>query len=220
MFPGGPTEAFMTRHLLPRPAVQRRSGAVRTAVLLASVLLVLLLPGVAAGAPPTTTLTFGELSTQPIDGVHIAGVSFAFRVGGSPSSDALYGAFGPGATTYVQDPSIEGTTAGALILRFDHPTTVLEFGLALSTIGTLTPGATVELFNPGGHSRGIRTLRTQSTGSFTEGRFSYRGSGVGSAVITFSQGAERFAFDNLTFRALPPGRAGAAAQLSTTGWAR
>src|SRR3954454_14133350 len=93
------------------------------AALLATVCAVAVAPSFVVAAPPTTTLTFDELSTRPVNGVQVAGVSFDFRVGGAASSDATYGAFGPGSTTYVQDPSLEGTTAGALTLRFSHPTT-------------------------------------------------------------------------------------------------
>ncbi len=180
---------------------------------------VLLLPPIAAtAAPPTTTLTFDELSSQPANGLTFGGVTFGFEVAGSPSTDATYGSFGPGSTTYVQDPSLEGNSAGTLRLRFDHPSTVLEFGLALSTFGSLNPGARVELFNPGGHSRGTIPLNTQSVFSFTEGRFSYKGGAIGSAVITFDATAGRFALDNLTFRAPPPRGGRKAAALSTTGW--
>jgi hypothetical protein len=180
----------------------------------------LLVPaGLSSAAPPTTTLTFDELDFQPVDGLHFGGVTFAFQVGGLPSNDAFYGAFGPGRITYVQDPSLEGNAAGTLTMQFDHPTTVLEFGLALSTFGTLTPGARIELFNPGGHSRGTLTLDTQSLVSFTEGRFSYRGGAIGAAVITFpSTAAARFALDNLTFRAQPPHGRGKPVAPRTSRW--
>jgi hypothetical protein len=165
----------------------------------------LLLPvAVSTAAPPTTTLTFDELSFQPVDGLHFGGVRFAFEVAGSPSADASYGAFGPGSITYVQAPLLEGNAAGTLTLRFDQPTTVLDFGLALSTFGSLTPGARIELFTPGGHSRGSIPLNTQELIFFTEGRFSYTGGVIGSAAITFEASAGRFALDNLTFRAPPP----------------
>jgi hypothetical protein len=196
-------------------SLRRTTGLI--AVAAASV--ALLLPAAASvAAPPTTTLRFDELPTQSVNGLHFGGVTFAFDVGGAPSFDASYGAFGPGVITYVQDPSLEGTTAGRLTLRFDQPTTVLEFGLALSTFGPLDPAARVELFNPGGHSRGTIPLSTQSLVSFTEGRFSYDGGAIGSAVITFEEPFLRFALDNLTFRAPPPGRAGSAVLSSASGW--
>lgn len=181
----------------------------------------LLLPvAVSTAAPPTTTLTFDELSFQPVDGLHFGGVTFAFDVAGSPSTDASYGAFGPGATTYVQDPSLEGNAAGTLTLRFDRPTTVLDFGLALSTFGSLTPGARIELFNPGGRSRGTIPLNTQQLTLYTEARFTYKGGAIGSAVITFEASAGRFALDNLTFRASPRSHPNnlEASSRQTAGW--
>jgi hypothetical protein len=157
----------------------------------------------ALAAKPLTTLTFDELTFQPVDGLSFGGVTFGFQINGVPSTDAHYGAFGPGSTTFVQDPSLEGNSAGVLTLTFDQPTTVLEFGLARSCLCTLTPGVTVELFKPGAarRSRGIITLTTSPVVSFSEGLFSYSGPAIQTAVITFpSPGlASRFAFDNLKF---------------------
>lgn len=197
---------------LARPALRRATGLIA----LALACVVVLPAGASTATPPTTTLTFDELSFQPVNGLHFAGVTFAFDIAGSPSTDATYGAFGPGSITHVQDPSLEGNSAGRLTLRFDHPTTVLEFGLALSTFGSLDPGARVELFNPGGHLIGTLPLNTQSLISFTEGRFAYRGGAIGTAIITFDPTAGRFALDNLTFRALPPGQSRRATTVSTT----
>jgi hypothetical protein len=168
-------------------------------------LLVLLLSAFSApalAAKPVTTLTFGELPFQPVDGLSISGVTFGFEIGGVPSADAHYGAFGPGSTTFVQDPSLEGNSGGVLTLTFDQPTTVLEFGIARSCICTLTPGLSVELFKPGaaGHSRGVITLTTTPVVSFSEALFSYSGPAIQTAVITFpSITASRFALDNLQF---------------------
>lgn len=157
----------------------------------------------ALAAKPVTTLTFDELPFQPVDGLSFSGVTFGFQIGGVPSTDANYGAFGPGSTTFVQDPSLEGNSAGVLTLTFDQPTTVLEFGLARSCICTLTPGVSVELFKPGapGRPRQVITLTTSPVVSFSEALFSYSGPAIQTAVITFpSSGlAIRFALDNLKF---------------------
>jgi hypothetical protein len=144
----------------------------------------------------TVTLDFTELPSQPVNGVTINGLTFGFTGG-----DATYNAFGPGATVFVQDPSIEGSTSGTLTLAFARPTNVLEFGLALSAFGTLSPGATVTLYNPGGKVRQVVPLRTESLVSFTEARFAYSGGAIGSATVTFNAtAAARFALDNLTFQ--------------------
>ncbi len=192
-----------------RPAYHR--GLVT--VVLAVVFAVLLVPASALAVKQTVTLRFDELSTRPANGVSINGVTFRYDIGGAPSTDATYNAFGPGSTTFVQDPSLKGSTSGRLTLAFDRPTGSLAFGLALSTFGSLSPGATVQLFNPGGHSRGVIALNTSSIVSFTEGRFTYSGGAIGRAVITFnSTFAARFALDNLSFeqRGVPRGRAFAA----------
>jgi hypothetical protein len=158
----------------------------------------------ALAAKPVTTLTFDELSFQPVDGLSISGVTFGFEVGGVPSMDATYGAFGPGSITFVQDPSLEGNAEGVLTLTFDRPTTVLEFGLARSCICTLSPGVSVELGKPGaGDSRGTVAVTTSPLVSFSEAQFSYSGPAIKTAVITFPSAAlaPRFALDNLTFSA-------------------
>lgn len=158
----------------------------------------------ALAAKPVTTLTFDEVPFQPVDGLSIGGVTFGFQIGGTPSTDAFYGGFGPGNTTYVQDPSLEGNSAGVLTLTFDQPTTVLEFGIARSCICTLTPGVSVELFKPGaaGNSREVITMTTSPLISFSEALFSYSGPAIQTAVISFpsSELAIRFALDNLTFQ--------------------
>lgn len=153
---------------------------------------------------PLTTLTFGELPSQPVNGLSFNGVTFGFQIGGVPSTDARYGSGGPGSTLYVQDPSLEGNAFGTLTLTFDQPTTVLEFGIARSCFGcTLVPGVAVELFKPGAPDRsyGVTTMTTSPHGSFSEALFSYSGPAIQKAVITFPSpgAASRFAFDNLRF---------------------
>jgi hypothetical protein len=157
----------------------------------------------ALGAKPLTTLTMDELPFQPVDGLSFSGVTFGFQIGGAPSTDANYNAFGPGTITFVQDPSLEGNSNGVLTLSLDQPTTVLEFGIARSCICTLSPGVSVELFTPGAVDRsgGVLTMTTSPIVSFSEAHFSYSGPAVQRAVITFpSPGlASRFALDNLSF---------------------
>lgn len=157
----------------------------------------------ALAAKPVTTLNFDEVPFQPVDGLDVSGVTFGFQIGGVPSTDAHYNAFGPGTTTFVQDPSLEGNAAGVLTLTFDQPTTVLEFGLARSCICTLTPGVSVEVFKPGaaGRSRGVINVTTSPIVSFSEALFSYSGPAIQTAVINFPSAglAIRFALDNLSF---------------------
>lgn len=167
------------------------------------VLLPLAFSASAQAAKPVTTLTFDELPLQPVNGLSVSGVTFGFEIGGVPSTDARYHAFGPGSTSFVQDPSLEGNAAGVLTLSFDQPTTVLEFGIARNCFCTLTPGVSVELFKPGaaGRSRGVLAMTTSPVVSFSEALFSYSGPAIQTAVIRFpSSGlAGRFALDNLKF---------------------
>src|SRR5712692_2441328 len=82
------------------------------------------------------TLVFDELPFQPVNGVSILGVTFGFTIDGVPSTDANYNSGGPGQITYVQDPSLEGNASGILILDFDVPTPLVQFGVALSALGS------------------------------------------------------------------------------------
>lgn len=158
----------------------------------------LLLLGMLSSAQ-ATTLTMDELPFQPIDGLTFSGVTFSFSVSGIPDLDANYSSGGPGATTYVQDPSIEGNSSGILGLDFANPTADLGFGVALSTFASLSPGFTVELFDAALVSLGTFPINTDPLISYTEGQFTYLGAPVLRAVIDFDDGAGRFAFDNLTF---------------------
>src|SRR6476659_3507480 len=93
------------------------------------------------------TLTFGELPFQPIDNLSYNGVTFDFKISGIDSLDANYNSGGPGSTTFVQDPSLEGNSSGVLRMDFATPTPVLDFGVAESTNAALTPGFVVNLFD-------------------------------------------------------------------------
>ena len=157
--------------------------------------------GPVLAAKPLTVLTFDEIPFQPVDGLNHNGVSFGFQIGGVLSTDAYYHSGGPGQTTYVQDPSLEGNAAGTLTLTFDQPTTVIEFGVVLSTFMPLPAGVTVDLYRPGkGMLRETVPLATSPMPFWTEGLFSYTGPAVKTVVVTFdSVNAGRFALDNLTF---------------------
>jgi hypothetical protein len=105
---------------------------------------------------------------------------------------------------FVQDPSLEGTTAGRLRVVFDKPTTFVQFGVALSTAGTLKPGCKVKLLDAGNDLiQKVRWMTTRPVGgdTFTEGQFTYNGSrAVKTLSIVFNtQGPTRFAFDNLSY---------------------
>jgi hypothetical protein len=164
--------------------------------------LVLVLVCALAGPAGAVTLHFDELPYQSVNGLSYQGVTFGFTVGGSASTDANYHSGGPGTITYVQDPSLEGNSAGILTLDFLTPTSVLQFGVALLDTGTLTPGLTVDLYDAGLNFLQQIAVNTSSLISFTEGQFSYAGTPVGRAVLDFNL-SSRFALDNLTYNAAP-----------------
>ena len=172
--------------------------------LVACLFLILGWSGTASADP--VTLTFNELTTRPVQGLTFMGVTFGFTVGGLPSQDAAYNRPGPGPLTFVQGAVLEGDAHGVLTLNFAAPTPVLRFGLALSTPNSLTPGFTVQLFDPASQSLGLFSVNTSPLLGFSEGQFSYSGALVARAVIDFNEnfpGVRRFALDNLTFEPVP-----------------
>jgi hypothetical protein len=148
-----------------------------------------------------TTLDFTELPFQPVDGLSYMGVTFGFRIGLNPSTDANYNSGGPGSVIFVQDPSLEGNAAGILTLEFDKAVKELEFGVALSTFTDVTPGFIVRLFNPS--YVGFYPVNTSPLVGHSEGQFTYSGPAITMAIIDFDESAGRFALDNLTFNTIP-----------------
>jgi hypothetical protein len=165
------------------------------------ILLVLMSTGAANAA---FTLTFDELPTQPVDGLSYMGVTFGFKVDWVPSTDAVYNGIGPGNLTYLQDPTLEGTTAGVLTLDFANPTDTLEFGIALNSYNAVSPAYVVKLYDSSGTPIGTFTGDTSPLVLWSEGQFTYSGTMVRRAVIGFNdQAANRFAIDNLTINPIP-----------------
>ncbi len=165
------------------------------------ILLVLMSTGAANAA---FTLTFDELPTQPVDGLSYMGVTFGFKVGGSPSTDAVYNGIGPGTLTYLQDPTLEGTTAGILTLDFATPTDQLQFGVALNSYYAATTAYVVKLYDPSYALIGVYSGNTSPLVLWSEGQFTYSGTPVRRAAIGFNeQASSRFALDNLTINPVP-----------------
>jgi hypothetical protein len=150
------------------------------------------------------TLTFDELPTQPVDGLSYMGVTFGFKVDWIPSTDAVYNGIGPGNLTYLQDPTLEGTTAGVLILDFANPTDQLDFGIALNSYNAVSTAYVVKLYDSSYTPIGTFTGDTSPLVRWSEGQFTYSGTEVRRAVIGFNdQAANRFAIDNLTINTIP-----------------
>ena len=167
------------------------------------------MPPVVTGNPtqtsgkPLSMLDFSEVPVQPVDGLSLEGVSFAFEVDGAPSMDARYNAFGPSPGPFIDCPCIEGAAAGKLTITFDKPTQVVEFGSVLSTFGTLMPGYTVDVIGPSTMSRQVFPVDTSPSPSFTGALFRYDKNAVKQLVITFDQAPGRFALDNLKYHKAP-----------------
>ena len=166
------------------------------------ILLVLMSTGAANAA---FTLTFDELPTQSVNGLSYMGITFGFKVDGSPSADAVYNGIGPGTLTYLQDPTLEGTTAGILYLDFDVPTDQLQFGVALNSYDAATPGYVVRLYDPSYQLIGVYSGNTSPLVLWSEGQFTYSGeTPISFAAIGFNeQAGSRFAMDNLTINPIP-----------------
>lgn len=145
-------------------------------------------------------ITFDELPSQPVDGLTVEGVTFDFKIGGIDSGDATFNSGGPGGTTYLSVPVLEGAANGNLTMDFDEPVTSLSFGVALQTSAAVTPGFEVELFDADAASLGIFAVTIESLTSFSEGLFEYEGAAASRAVIDFNEtAAGRFALDNVEF---------------------
>src|ERR1700730_8788395 len=115
----------------------------------------------------TVTLTMDEVPTQPIDGLTVikGGESFTFS---DPLGQLVYHSGGPGTRTYVQDPSIQGTSE-PFSVTFGVPVTSIQFGLVELAGGPLT-GAEVTLPN------GTNLLfNLNLVDPFPEGHFSWTG---------------------------------------------
>jgi len=158
------------------------------------------------------TLTMDDLPLQPVNGlVHPTGVQFGFTVAGIANLDAHYHSVGPGSLTYVQDPSIEGTTDGVLSVIFPAPTPIVRFGVARSNMFAIPNGAAIQLFDATNTSLGTTSLNLVQMPTFAEAQFAYSGTPVKRMTVGFPGGpgsGTRFAFDNLAFIPVPePARA-------------
>jgi len=188
----------------------------------------LLLAASADAVPITLSFELSEIgsaSPQPVNGLgSVSGVSFGFEVGGSPSSDVLYGADEPRtgggafATALVQAPSLEGDIAGVLTLTFDSAVSDLAFDVALDDIFPLEDAFSVQLFDANLDPLGDPTsvmAELQGSTNWIEGSFSHSGDLVKEAVIDFNESVFRSTFwlDNLTFQLVP--EPGAAALLAS-----
>jgi hypothetical protein len=170
----------------------------------------------ASGSASAATIAFDELPNQAIDGLSFNGVTFGFTIGGFSSGDAFFNAVnGPDQsgdnTQFLDLHTVEGSAFGVLTMEFANPISFLQFGAALDRpVVTLTPGFTVDLFNPSFVSSTGVTTSTQPGFLFTEALFTYSGAPITRASVSFDaingfpEAGGRFAVDNLTYEAAAP----------------
>lgn len=146
-------------------------------------------------------LQFDEVDFQSVDGLAVSGVTFKYVEKGNPSTEAFYASYGPGVLNFLSDPSLTGNADGVLTLKFAAPTSVVEFGLALSTASPLKPGALITLKDAGGSLLEARPLDTVAKDalSFSEGLFQYQGPAVSEVEIDLQLDQGSFALDNLIY---------------------
>lgn len=136
------------------------------------------------------------------DGYRMGGVEFDFKIGGVDATEAFVGSYGPGQLETISDPSLTGAATGELTMRFDLPTSQLEFAVALATGETLAPGFTVNLYDAESQTLGeypVTTTRRIEGASFSEGLFRYEGAPIATAVVQFAEGQRDFALDNIAY---------------------
>jgi hypothetical protein len=141
-------------------------------------------------------LTMDEVPFQAINGLSVTkgGITFNF----TDTSGADYDASGPGNVTYIQDPSIEGSSLDEVIgITFSQAFPVVEFGLAVNVMAPVSPLATVSLFD-GATLVLTTTFDSSLVDPFAESLFVYSGAPVDNITITPNGDvASAFALDNL-----------------------
>src|SRR5690242_6759373 len=97
------------------------------------------LAGAVSAPAGAVTLTFDELSTQPVNGLTTNGVTFEFLVGNQTSADAVYNRPGPSGTSLLSGPVLEGDARGVLRMSFAAPASTVSFAVALTSPSSLSP---------------------------------------------------------------------------------
>ena len=167
---------------LLRSPVQRSLAA---AVLLGSLY--------AAAASAQTTINFGTLPMESVNGVTADGVTFGYTEQGFASPEAFFDYpttnFSGGAQTQLVGPyALVGLADGELTLDFATAVSEINFAVALTTDVSLTPGFSVSVFNAAGDLLDSSSIDTTPLVLFSEGEFSYNGGAASSVQISFDPG--------------------------------
>jgi hypothetical protein len=174
---------------------------------------ILLLPQAKAGI-----IHFDELGVgteAPANGLSVGGVLFGFNLGGTSSDQAIFGAAAPFNDSILQDfvlsgparDSLDNSAAATLTFDFAQPSSVLAFGLAVST--TLDATITLEQLDDQMNALApvvipltydhVNCTDPPATTCFAEVQYTYAGSNLLSrATLNFAGvNADLFALDNL-----------------------
>ncbi|MBC7821639.1 MAG: hypothetical protein IAG10_32535, partial [Planctomycetaceae bacterium] len=161
-----------------------------------------------AAAVSQTTLVFDEVPFGSVNGQSIQGATFGFQVAGIDSPDAFFNfsiGAGPGLAQNLTDPVLEGNALGVLTIDFSSPASNISFGVARNSLGSVTNGVLVTLFDSNLNVISTTSVSLQQILLFTEGIFSFSGTtGVRRMQLDFTSASgatagSRFAIDNLSF---------------------
>jgi hypothetical protein len=160
-----------------------------------------------AGSAGATTIDFGSLPQESVDGVTVGDVTFGYTEFGSASPSALFDVdLGTGVTQHIQSPALVGFADGVLTLNFANPVQYISFGAALTTDQPLTPGFSVSLYDAGGTLLNSTDVDTNPLVLFSEGEFSYDGEAASSMAISFDGAdANQFALGSVSYTVPEPG---------------
>lgn len=154
--------------------------------------------GLWVGNTQAATLTMDLPYTQAVDGLLLEGVHFNYAVGGTASTDATAPVYAVGDLLHVQDPVLEGSTDGTLVLIFDTTVTDVSFGVALQA-ETEQPEAVWVQSWLGTTLQDQRWLTLVPEVLFAEARYALPGLAISRLQVSFAMPASRFVFDNLSF---------------------
>lgn len=143
-------------------------------------------------------LTMDLPDPQVVDGLWMEGVRFSYQQGGLPSLDAGVPTYVVGELLHVQDPVLEGSSDGVLMLSFDAPVTDVSFGIALQSESSLTDAVWVQA-HLGGTLQDQRWLTLLPEVVFSEARYEFLGLNIDHLQVSFAMPGSRFVFDNLSY---------------------
>ncbi|MAU12130.1 MAG: hypothetical protein CL607_20075 [Anaerolineaceae bacterium] len=166
------------------------------------VLLLMLVVGIqpAVAKKPLTTITFDELPEHVIMGSeYIKGATIEYL---GVTGFAIFGDGSAPGLDYIQDKCLWGYPKGEMMITFDKPTSVLEFGVAIATNDMLAHTVIIDLYKPGnGSLRDSVTLSTAPKYAASETLFTYHGAAIERVVIRFTESEWDYGFmiDNIVF---------------------